>query len=103
MNIDTALLANALLDDAPTAKATTPATIDIGRWDDSTVQGLTDAIIAGADAAGVRLKGIRTDTWGFGKFGIQQDTSNSGKFHGVPVVMTMLADFDTAEFVLEPL
>jgi len=50
----------------------------------------------------LRVRGVRTDTAGFAKLGIKQDTPNSGLYKDIPVVITALADFDTMEFVFRP-
>lgn len=102
MSVEFDLVARAILETAYHGKNRATVRIDIGRWTESEVQGLASALIAGQKEYGVRLKGVRTDSSGFAKFGISRDTSNSGRFEGVPIVMTIEADFDDAEFVIEP-
>jgi hypothetical protein len=67
------------------------------------VQQWIDYLLAEAGDHKRRIKGIRTDTAGFAKLGIAQDTINSGRYKGVPVVITHTADFDTMEVVFVPI
>jgi hypothetical protein len=95
-------LATDLLSAAYNAGGTLTATFDIGDWPDEMVKEMADYILAGLEQYQLRLKGIRTDTMGFSKFGITMDTSNSGRYEGIPIVMAETAHFDTMELVFEP-
>jgi hypothetical protein len=66
------------------------------------VRETVDYILADREQFKLRLKGVRTDTAGFAKFGVSMDTANSGRYKGVPVVMTEMAAFDTMVLVFEP-
>jgi hypothetical protein len=60
-----------------------------------------DHILADRETFKLRLKGVRTDTVGFAKFGIPMDRVNSGLYQGIPVVIAEVP-FDRMEFVFEP-
>lgn len=76
--------------------------IDVGGWPDQAVQVLFNTILALLDQHKLRLRGVRTDTASLAKLAIPKDTQNSGLYNGIPVVMTPTADFDTMEFVFQP-
>ena len=95
-------LATDLLNAAYNAGGSLTATFDIGDWPDEMVRETVDHILADRDQFKLRLKGIRTDTVGFAKFGVPMDTSNSGRYQGIPVVMAERVHFDTMELVFEP-
>ena len=80
----------------------TAVRIDVGTFAPEQVQALFDAILAQLSIHKLRLRGVRTDTGSFAKLGIERDTANSGIYNKIPVVMTPLADFDTMEFVFQP-
>jgi hypothetical protein len=83
------------------AGGTLTVNFDIGDWPDEMVRETVDQILANSDQYKARLKGIRTDTAGFAKFGIDMDSPNSGRYQGIPVVMTYVP-FDTMELVFPP-
>lgn len=80
----------------------TAVRIDVGTFSSDFVRAIFDGIIDRAPAHDLRLRGVRTDTASFNKIGISMDTSNSGMYKNIPVVLTVSADFDTMEFVLFP-
>jgi hypothetical protein len=101
MPFDARQLATDVLGAAYQAGGTLTVTFDIGDWPDEMVRETVDHILTDRDQYKLRLKGIRTDTAGFAKFGIEMDTSNSGRYQGIPVVMTAVP-FDTMELVFAP-
>lgn len=103
MVIDAKHLGDTILNTAYAAKGEVTVKIDIGGWTDDEVRTLLDTILAGLNSHKLRFKGVRTDTTGFVKLGIEQDRINSGLYHGVPVVMTPTVNFDVMELVLRPL
>jgi hypothetical protein len=71
------------------------------QWPDEMVREALDHILADRETFKLRLKGVRTDTVGFAKFGIPMDRVNSGLYQGIPVVIAEVP-FDRMEFVFEP-
>lgn len=102
MPIDPGEVAEAAVRVAHFAAGEATINVDVGAWNADQVCALLDALLTQANTYKLRLRGVRTDTSGFAKLGIPQDTSNSGKYKGVPVVMTPSVDFDMMEFVLQP-
>lgn len=74
---------------------------DVSGWDAGDVKAWVDTTLKEAPKHGLRFRGIRTDTAGFRKLGINQDFVNGGSYNGIPVVVTEVA-FDTVEFVFQP-
>jgi len=102
MPFDAKRLANDLLNAAYNSGGSLTATLDIGDWPEEMVRETVDYILADRDTFKLRVKGIRTDTVGFSKFSIPTEDGNSGRYHGIPVVMAEVADFDTMQLVFEP-
>jgi hypothetical protein len=95
-------LATDFLNSAYNAGGSLTATFDIGDWPDEMIRETVDYILADREQFKLRLKGIRTDTAGCAKFGISMDTANSGRYKGVPVVMTEMAAFDANCLISRP-
>jgi len=98
MSLEFELIAGAMQDIVVRGRSRCTISLDVGQWSQEELRGFIDAL-----RSRVRVKGVRTDTAGFNKFGINPDTLNSGMYAGVPIVMTERVDFDVAEFVIEPL
>ncbi len=77
--------------------------IDVGTYSPEQVQALFTEILSLLKEHKLRLRGVRTDTGSFAKLGIKRDTENSGLYNEIPIVMTPSADFDTMEFVFQPM
>jgi hypothetical protein len=102
MPVDARQLATDLLGAAHQVSGNLTVRIDIGNWRDELVRETFDHILADCETYKLRLRGIRTDTAGFSKFGVARETANSGRYNGVPIVMTPTAPFDTMELVFGP-
>ena len=102
MSLDTRQLATDLLSRAYNAGGSLTATFPVGDWSGEMVKETIDYILANGNQFKLRLKRVRTDTAGFGKFGVAMEDGNSGRYKGVPVVITEMAHFDTVQLVFEP-
>ena len=103
MEIDPAKVAEAALNTVYFSGGQATISIDIGFWNAQQVKELFDALLSDMARYKQRLRGVRTDTAGFAKLGIVQDTANSGLYKSIPVVMTPSVGFDIMEFVLQPI
>ena len=102
MPFDAKRLASDLLNAAYHAGGTLEVTMHVGEWSGELVREMVDGILTDRDQFKLRLRGIRTDTTGFAKFGIKMDTGNSGLYNGVPIVMSPTVDFDAMVLVFGP-
>ena|ERR1700676_5505988 len=94
MQFNACQLATDVLGAAHQSGGTLTVNFDIADWSDEMVRETVDHILADK----LRLQGIRTDSAGFEKFGIDMDIYNSGRYQGIHVVTTSVP-FGTMELV----
>lgn len=101
MPLDARQLATDLLSRAYNAGGSLTATFPVGDWPGEMIKEMIDHILANRDQFKLRLKEVRTDAAGFGKFGVAMEDGNSGRYRGVPVAIIEMALFDTMQLVFE--
>ena len=102
MPVNTEAFAKAIVEKARKTGSEFTERVDVSHWSSELIRELVDRLLAKISGAGFRVKGIRTDTVGFNKFGVERDMGDSGLYNGVPVVITAVG-FDTVEIVVAPL
>jgi len=91
MPFDVQQIASDILSAAHQSSGTPTVRFDIARWPVPRLKS-TDC---GSRASGP-MRG------GFAQFGIEFDNPNSGRYQGVPVVLSATIPFDAMELVIEP-
>lgn len=100
--IDTKGMADAIVNASYRAGAQATVKLDVGSWSPDEVKALVDGLLGQLDDYKLRIKGIRTDSAGLSKLGVEYDYPNSGVYKGVRVVVTADVLFDAFEIVMEP-
>jgi hypothetical protein len=98
---DLKILTDRALEAARLAGGETAFRADVNNWPKELVGKWVDISKDIADDHGLKLAGVRTDSFGFFKIGATQDCVNGGFYNGVPIVMTEVP-FDTVELVFRP-
>jgi hypothetical protein len=98
MAVEATAVAEAIVGEVAASAGDGEVAVDVGGWGAEALRALLDALLASPRC---RLKGVRADAASFAKLGLPREVPGSGRYAGVPVVMTDL-DPDTLVFAFAP-